>query len=79
MEAAVKVLKTGKSAGEVIIQAEIVKAEGDTMAMIEFIQGLENKRMANRMDEIPSTSNHYQRRYTCRYVKKRHNRAPRRK
>ena len=64
MEAAVKVSKTGKSAGIVIILAEIVKAEGDTMAMIESIQGLVNKIMTNRMEEIPGTSNHYQRKYT---------------
>ena len=57
MEAAVKVLKMGKSAGMDNIPAELVQAGGE--AMIDILnrnqqQDLEDRRMADHMDSIPS-------------------------
>ena len=53
MEAAVKALKMGKSAGMDNISAELVQAGGE--AMIDILQqDLEDRRMADHMDSTPS-------------------------
>ena len=57
MEAAVKALKVGKSTGVDNIPAELVQAGGDAMIDILtaiFKQDLEDRRMADHMDSIPS-------------------------
>ena len=53
MEAPIKALKMGKSAGMDNIPAELVQAGGE--AMIDILQqDLEDRRMADHMDSIPS-------------------------
>ena len=57
VEAAVKALKMGKSAGMDNIPAKLVQAGGE--AMIDILphnlqQDLEDRRMADHMDSIPS-------------------------
>ena len=53
MEAEVKALQMGKSAGVDNIPAEFVKAGGDTMTdILNYLQqDIENRRMANRLDK----------------------------
>ena len=54
MEAAVKALKMGKSAGVDNIPAETVQAGGEAMIDRKLQQDLEDRRMADHMDSIPS-------------------------
>ena len=57
MEAAVKVLKMGKSAGVDNIPAELVQACGEAMIRhpnLNLHQDLEDRKMADHMDSIPS-------------------------
>ena len=61
MEAAVKALKMGKSAGVDNISEELVQAGGE--AMIDILTSICNKiwRMADQMDSIPCYQTHKER------------------
>ena len=54
VEAAVQLLKKGKSAGVDIIPAELVQADGEDRSHDNLQQDLAGKRMANPMDPVLS-------------------------